>query len=141
MIFLDTSAIYALADEGDANHGDAVNLFSAALGNAEELLVHNYILVESAFLLQRRLGLSSALQLLNDAQGFRVHWIREEDHDNAVALLTQRGRRALSLVDCMSFVVMRDYGVEESLGFDSDFEREGFTAYAGLGNSPDDAEV
>ena len=132
MIFLDTSAIYALADEGDANHGDAVDLFSAALANAEELLVHNYILVESAFLLQRRLGLSSALQLLNDAKAFRVHWIREEDHDNAVALLTQRGRRAISLVDCMSFVVMRDYGVKESLGFDSDFEREGFTAYAGF---------
>ena len=131
MIFLDTSAIYALADERDANHEEAVGLFSAALENAEQLLVHNYILVESAFLLQRRLGLSSSLRLLGDAKAFKVHWIREEDHDNAVALLTQRGRRAISLVDCMSFVVMRDYGVQNSLGFDSDFEHEGFTAYSG----------
>jgi len=94
-----------------------VDLFGTALENAEELLIHNYILVESAFLLQGRLGLSSALQLLSDAQGFQVHWIREEDHENALALLIQRGRRALSLVDCMSFVVMCNYGVQDTLAF------------------------
>ena len=132
MIFLDTSAIYALADERDAHHRDAVDLFSAALENTEELLVHNYVLVESAFLLQRRIGLSSVLQFFDDAKAFKVHWIREEDHDNAVALLAPRGRRGLSLVDCMSFVVMRDYGVQDSLAFDSDFEREGCAAYNGL---------
>ena len=132
MTFLDTSAIYALADERDANHRDAVVLFRMALERAEELLVHNYILVESAALLQRRLGLSSVLRFLEDAKSFRVHWISEEDHDNAVALLNQRSRRGLSLVDCMSFVVMRDYGVQDSLAYDSDFEREGFTVYAGL---------
>ena len=133
MIFLDTSAVYALADARDANHDNAVDLFKMALENAEELLVHNYILVESAALLQRRLGLTSALHFLDDAKSFKVHWIREEDHDNAAALLNQRSRRGLSLVDCMSFVVMRNYGVQDSLAFDPDFEREGFTAYTGLG--------
>ena len=133
MIFLDTSAVYALADAGDANHDRAVGLFTRALDSAEELLVHNYILVESAALLQRRLGLSSVLRFLEDARSFKVHWIREEDHDDATALLNQHNRRELSLVDCMSFVVMRNYGVHDSLAFDPDFEREGFTAYAGLG--------
>ena len=131
MIFLDTSAVYALADERDANHDNAVDLFTKALHSAEELLVHNYVLVESAALLQRRLGLSSVIRFLEDARSFKVHWIKEEDHDNASALLNQRSRRGLSLVDCMSFVVMRNYGVQDSLAFDSDFEREGFTAYVG----------
>ena len=51
MIFLDTSAIYALADRDDKNHQQAIRLFQEALTNRERFIVHNYILVESAALL------------------------------------------------------------------------------------------
>lgn len=64
MIFLDTSAVYALADQDDPNHGEALMAFRRLLGDGEDILVHNYILVEAAALLQRRLGLDSALQFL-----------------------------------------------------------------------------
>ena len=56
MIFLDTSAIYALADRDDPNHSQAAAAFRRLLEDGEEALVHSYILVESAALLQRRLG-------------------------------------------------------------------------------------
>ncbi len=42
-------------------------------------------------------------------------------------MLEERGRRDLSLVDCVSFVVMRERGVTTALAYDADFEREGFT--------------
>ena len=45
----------------------------------------------------------------------------------AVDLLEQRDERTLSLVDCVSFVVMRALNVSAALAYDSDFEREGFT--------------
>lgn len=61
MIFLDTSVVYALADEGDPNHKRAKELFGRALEVDEDLLIHNYILVESAALLQNRLRLDQAL--------------------------------------------------------------------------------
>ena len=35
----------------------------------------------------------------------------------------------MSLVDCVSFVVMRRYGVKLCLAFDVDFEREGFKPF------------
>ena len=60
MIFVDTSAIYALADRGDKNHAKAVKRFDAFVIGGEPLLIHNYIIVESFALLQHRLGRSSA---------------------------------------------------------------------------------
>jgi predicted nucleic acid-binding protein len=131
VIFLDTSAIYGLADSRDSNHERASELFRRALESGEEILVHNYVLIESTALLQNRLGLDSTLQFLRDTSSFTTHWIGREDHRRAVELLESRGRRGLSLVDCASFVVMRRYGVGEALAFDADFEREGFALYSG----------
>ena len=91
------------------------------------LLTHNYVLVESAAVLQRRLGLTSALSFLAESKTFLVHWITQEDHMEAVDLLEPSGsRRNLSLVDCMSFVVMKQHSVTTALVYDSDFQAEGF---------------
>ena len=56
-------------------------------------------------------------------------WITQEDHLEAVDLLERRSRRNLSLVDCMSFVVMKQYGVTTALVYDLDFQAEGFNAW------------
>ncbi|MBI2917109.1 MAG: PIN domain-containing protein [Chloroflexi bacterium] len=64
MIFLDTSAIYALADKSDPNHSRAAEYFRKVLETDEEVLVHSYVLGEAAALLQRRLGLDTALRFL-----------------------------------------------------------------------------
>ena len=132
MIFLDTSAIFALADSRDSNHEQARELLGQLLGSAEVILVHNYVVVESAALLQRRLGLDISLRFLDEARAFLIHWISPTDHEQAVALLNDRSRRGLSLVDCVSFVVMRRFGVSEALTFGSAFEQGGFALYSGL---------
>ena len=130
MIFLDTSLIYALADRADPNHDRAKEMFASALRADGDLLTHSYVLVESAALLQSRLGLSAALRFLDESQCFRVHWVTPRDHQDAVQLLRERGRRGLSLVDCVSFVVMRRHGVSTYMAFDEDFAREGFTLWS-----------
>ena len=129
MILLDTSAIYALAADGDQDHSRAVLRMERAIADGEDLLVHSYIISEVANLLQRRLGLTAVLAFLRQLDQFVVHWLDEEDHSDAVGLLVRRNRRGLSLVDCASFVVMRRYGVTQALAFDADFEREGFALY------------
>jgi predicted nucleic acid-binding protein len=131
VILLDTSAIYALADVRDLNHHRARELFRRALESGEVFLTHNYVLAESAALLQRRLGLGQALQFLKEAESFQVHWISPSDHRLAATILGQRDRRQLSLVDCASFMVMTFHGINAALAFDPDFEREGFIAYSG----------
>ncbi len=126
MIFVDTSAVLALADTRDSHHHEAVASLESMMSEGHALLTHNYVLVESAALLQNRLGLESSLAFLSDAERFTVHWVSPSDHAEAVALLKDRNRRGLSLVDCMSFVVMRQYAVMTALAYDADFEAEGF---------------
>jgi len=131
LILLDTSAIYALADVADPNHREAVTLFRHALNNHEQLLVHSYVLSESAALIQHRLGLQAALSFLRDSSRRQLLWVAEAEHEAGAALLEQEGRRDLSLVDCVSFALMRRLGIQTSFAFDTDFQRAGFIAYAG----------
>jgi predicted nucleic acid-binding protein len=129
VIFLDTSAIYALADKADTNHMIAYHKFGDALKSGETLLLHNYILLESAALLQARLGLPSAILFLKDAKSFEVEWVDMELHVEAVKEIERIGKRGISLVDCTSFLVMRRKGVQKALAFDPDFQGQGFTTY------------
>ena len=131
MIFVDTSAVYALVDADDPRHAVAVSLFQTANHNDEALLVHSYVVSEAADLMRRRLGTEAALAFLHGLDHFTLHWIDATDHAEAAALLAARNRRGLSLVDCASFVVMRNYGLTHGLFFDEDFEREGFALYSG----------
>jgi len=131
LIFLDTSAIYALADAADPNHERAKELFGKALEMGAEFLVHNYILVESAALLQSRLGLGPAIRFLKESENFRIHWVTAQDHRWAVRLLEERSKRGLSFVDCLSFLVMREHKVRKALAFDPDFAKEGFELFQG----------
>jgi uncharacterized protein len=131
MIFLDTSGAYALADRDDEMHETAVRMFDAARDNGEEIVTHNYVLVESAALMQRRLGVGVALAFLRDARDFATMWADEEMHDEAVKLMARRKLSALSLVDALSFLIMRDKRINEFLGFDRHFEDAGFQRYSG----------
>lgn len=129
MIFLDTSAIYALADKADTNHMTAYRKFESVLKSGETFLVHNYILLESVALLQARLGLPSALHFLKDAKSFEVEWVDPGLHEEAEKELERIGKRGISLVDCTSFLVMRRKGAKKVLAFDPDFHDQGFTIY------------
>jgi len=52
MIFLDTSAIYALADKSDPNHADAYRKFDLALKRmfplkSEQLRIYNSLIIKT----------------------------------------------------------------------------------------------
>ena len=126
MIFADTSALYALADRGDPRHPEAVRLFDAMLSKGEILLTHNYVLVESIALVQHRLGVKPAVKLARSADGFEVAWVDRALHEEAVQQLERSPKRRVSLVDRVSFLVMRQRKVEKAFAFDPDFANEGF---------------
>ncbi len=127
MIFLDTSAIYALADPNDSNHANAYKKFDLALKSGETFLVHNYILVESAALLQASLGSQSAAFFLKNAKPFDMEWIDPDLHEEAEKELGRIEKRGVSSVDCTSFIVMRKRGLKKVLAFDPDFQDQGFS--------------
>lgn len=128
MIFLDTSAIYALADRGDPNHREAKELFAAILARPETLITHNYVIVESLALIQHRLGMEAARLLAEEIDAFEIEWIGEAIHREARARWS-RSRRRISFVDQVSFVVMTRRNVSTAFAFDDDFEKAGFRRF------------
>jgi predicted nucleic acid-binding protein len=130
MIFVDTSAIYAWADSSDPNHPAALRRLEAILEAGEELLTHNYVLVESMALLQARLGIAAAIKLARDAKTFVIDWVDEDLHASAVRELEHSKKRRLSLVDHISFLVMKRHHVRAAFAFDSDFAAAGFRLFS-----------
>ena len=129
MIFLDTSAIYALADRGDPNHVEAREKFDRIGKNRETVLLHDYILLESIALIQNRLGHDVAIRLARESHVFRIVWVDDRLYDLAVRAWGKRTSGRISLVDQVSFEVMKENGVHAALAFDQGFEREGFELY------------
>jgi|GEM_PF-238279 Predicted nucleic acid-binding protein, contains PIN domain len=136
-VFVDTSALYALVDDGDPHHGDAVGSLQRVQGSAD-LLTHNYVLVEAISLVRRRLGASAELHLMDVILPIvRTIWIDELTH-RAATTAYRAASRSGSLVDYVSFEVMRQAGVEVAFAYDRDFERQGFRPVAG--STPDAPE-
>lgn len=131
MIFLDTSAIYAMADVADANCVEANARFEHAWAQGETLVTHNYVLVESVALLHRRLGRAVAARFHRQAERVELVWIDRAMHDAAFTDFAKRPGRRVSFVDCVSFGLMRTRKITRALAFDDDFRREGFTLYDG----------
>lgn len=130
MIFVDTSAWYALADRADSNHDHAKELFNRLCENDDELVTHNYIIVESVALIQHRLGFDVAEKFLVDIPSFRVLWVDYTLHDDAVRLFKETGKRKISFVDCVSFTLMRKRAITHAFTFDADFKTFGFATLA-----------
>jgi hypothetical protein len=126
MIFLDTSAIYAWTDTSDSNHATAVAGLEEILTAGEQLLTHNYVLLEAFTLLQARLGLSVAGKFARDCAAFEIVWVDAVLHDAAIRESKKLGKRAVSLVDNISFLVMKRRNVATAFAFDAHFKSAGF---------------
>lgn len=126
-IFVDTSALVALLNRDDEHFVAARDAWAALLHREQPLVTSNYVVVESAALVQRRMGMA-ALAALTDRllAPVAVRWIDETAHRAALAAVLAAGRRRLSLVDCTSFEVMRSLGVTQAFAFDRHFAHHGF---------------
>src|SRR4030042_4090599 len=107
IIFVDTSAFYALLDRDDANHSKAKMAWSTTLHPENVIVTTNYVLVESFALIQHRLGLEAVRGFTEDVLPvIGVEWVKESVHRAGVSALLAASRRKLSLVDCVSFEIM-----------------------------------
>jgi predicted nucleic acid-binding protein len=124
-VFVDTSALYALLDEGDANHRVAVQALSRLRG--EELVTHAYVTVETLALVSRRLGWQAARRLIDGLLPvIEVHPVGEALHAAALLAYREAGSSRVSFVDRTSFAFMRANDLHTAWAFDADFARSGF---------------
>ncbi len=101
---------------------------AAAGEGGDQLLVHSYVILEAVALMSRRLGWEPTHRFLADTDKFQIRWVDEGLHRAAVKRFVERQGR-VSLVDEVSFLVMRESGARHALAFDKDFWSEGFLSY------------
>jgi uncharacterized protein len=128
-ILIDTSAILPMLNRGDADYTLVTSVWERLVTDKEEeLIIHNYVLVEALALVANRLGLGAVQALSGTVVPLlTVIWVDASLHAAAESAWLTANRRQLSLVDCASFVVMRQRGLTTALALDVHFREQGFT--------------
>ena len=127
-VFADTSGLLALLNRTDDNHARAERAFGNLRVREVPLVSTSYVLVETYALVGRRLGLDAVRSFRADfAPLIDVVWVDETLHDAGLDMLLDRRKRLLSLVDAVSFIVMRQRSMAEAFAVDPHFEQEGFS--------------
>jgi predicted nucleic acid-binding protein len=84
-------------------------------------------LVETSAVLTRRVGMAAVRVFEGDVRpALRLVWVTPEIHEAAVSAQLAARRRSLSLVDCVSFEVMRRTGIRSAFAFDPHFREFGY---------------
>jgi predicted nucleic acid-binding protein len=129
--FIDTSFVVALINQRDQYHAQALEL--AVRFDKRSLLTTDAVLLEIGNALARNFK-EASIQI--------IEYFLTSDEVEIIPLNTQLFARAFELyrshldkswglIDCVSFVVMRDFGLTESLTADKHFEQAGFSALLG----------
>ena len=125
--YVDTSAFLAILDTDDRNHIIAKQQWIDLVLAEATLVCSDYILVESLALIQHRMGLAAARVFHEDIFPLlTIEWVDESTYRAGIASMLTAARRELSLVDCISFEVMRQLGVQSAFTFDKHFKEQGF---------------
>ena len=129
MIFVDTSAWYAIEVEDDVNHEAACKVLSKiASGKHGVSVTTDYVLDETLTLLRSRRELASAsafIDKIKKSKSVRIFWIDESLFEKALDIFQKSDRKSWSFTDCTSFALMRELSVLEAFTFDSHFKEAG----------------
>jgi uncharacterized protein len=135
LIFVDTSAWYAVEVEDDINHELACKLLAnIASGKHGISVTTDYVLDETLTLLRSRRDLASSLGFIDKirkSRSVRVFWIDEGLFDRALELFRKSDGKPWSFTDCTSFALMRELSVFQAFTFDKHFREAGFQALQG----------
>ena len=130
-VFVDTSALMALLDRTEPEHEAVLRAWERGNEDAEGFFTTNYAALESTAVAQRRWGMTAVRALVEEFLPLvHIAWVTPEDHAAGIDAFLAANRRELSLVDCISFAVMRRFAVRRYLGLDPHFAEQGFVAYA-----------
>jgi predicted nucleic acid-binding protein len=133
-IFVDTSGLYSLLVAGDDGHKAARAILEGAAKVKRRFITTDYVLDETATLLLAR-GYNQLVAPMFEAtlesSACAVEWSTPTLFNRTVAFLQRHLEHGWSFTDCMSFCVMKDRRLRDSLTKDVHFQQAGFVALLG----------
>jgi predicted nucleic acid-binding protein len=126
-IYIDTSAFLAVMDADDSEHESARLTWGSLMASNDIIICSNYVLVETLALLQHRFGMEAVRVFHENIYPILIiKWIGEVEYQAGIDALITFSQRNLSLVDCISFNIMRQNGINTVFCFDRHFSEQGF---------------
>lgn len=128
MVFLDTNFAVALVNRRDQYHAKAQEL--ASLLHEEQLLTTEAVLLEVGNTLARgrRSEAIDIIDHLTTAPNVELVRMNPDLFDEGFDFYSRHRDKEWGLIDCISFVVMRDFGLTDALTHDIHFQQAGFRA-------------
>ena len=129
--FLDAAYAIALSAVTDQYHKKAEILASQMETASTQMITTRAVILEIGNALAKLRYRAAAIELLDSLEedpNVEIIALSEELYNRAMELYRQRPDKEWGLTDCVSFVVMQDYGITEALTTDEHFKQEGFRA-------------
>ena len=128
LVFADTSALFALLARNDYMHVRAKAAFEYFRNHDTILVTSSYVLVETMALVQSRLGMDAAIDFHQKIEPLlEIVWVDNEWHSKAAQRLLAIRKNKVSLVDCLSFIIMEAREINIAYSYDKHFQEQGFT--------------
>lgn len=130
-VFLDASFAIALSNLNDQYHKSAEILAEQLELNGTHLITTQAIILEIGNALAKLKYRKDAIKLLDSLENdpnIEIVLFSDGLYKRAVKLYKERIDKEWGLTDCLSFIVMQDYGINKALTTDKHFEQAGFQA-------------
>ena len=127
-VFADTAYFLALLNRDDALHGEALRVTDQG---GFTMVTTAWVMTELADAYSsacHREGFLRFYRFLKGDPRTELIEASAEQFDKGIELYSRRLDKDWSLTDCISFVVMKDRGIQDALTGDHHFEQAGFVA-------------
>ena len=129
LVFVDTSAWWALFEASDNCHARAKEAFGGLVARSTELITTDYVLDEVVTGLLGRAGHSAAVRAgkgIRESTLVGIAFVGADLFNEAWRIFEKHDRMRWSLTDCTSMAVMKARRITKAFSFDSDFRKMGF---------------
>jgi len=130
-VFLDTAYAIALSSRTDTFHSKAIEVAKQLKIDSIKLVTTRAVLLEIGNALAGQRFRSAAIKLLDAVEAdpsVGIVPLTESLYRQAFTLYRERPDKEWGLVDCISFVVMRERKIQDALTTDAHFQQAGYKA-------------
>ena len=134
-VFLDTNGWLALLNSGDTRHVQVDGTWRELIRGGARIVLTDWIVAETgngSAKSQRKHRVMEAIQATIQNSNVELIFIADAMLQRSLEFFGQHADKSWGLVDCASFLVMRDHGITDAFTSDKHFEQAGFRCLLSL---------